>query len=106
MPGLIQQSVYKSKKAVLVGISYATNDNLQDNEMPELPGTHEDVKNLRKVLMSALDRLPPSFAVANRVIYRHADKYGWSSDDITLLMDDTDVPDERWPSRANIVSSP
>lgn len=58
MPGLVQQPRTKSKKAVLVGISYATNDNLKKNDFQELPGTHEDVKSLRKVLMSTSDRLP------------------------------------------------
>ena len=40
------------KKAVLVGISYATNDNLKQYDFGEQPGAPKDVVRLRKLLTS------------------------------------------------------
>lgn len=47
MPALITR-----KKAVLVGISYATNENLQQNDFPVQPGAHKDVWELKRLLTS------------------------------------------------------
>ena len=40
------------KAALLIGVSYATNDNLNENGFPPQPGTHKDTLNLRRLLMS------------------------------------------------------
>ena len=53
MPALVTSTPHvPSKKAVLVGIGYETNDDLKEYEFEELPGSREDVRNLRKVLIS------------------------------------------------------
>ncbi|RPD61247.1 peptidase C14 [Lentinus tigrinus ALCF2SS1-6] len=72
------------KKAVLVGISYATNDNLRDNAFGEQPGAHRDVTRLRKLLIT---------------------KYGYKNENIAILIDDDARPREQWPTYKNIIQA-
>ncbi|TBU25633.1 peptidase C14 [Dichomitus squalens] len=70
------------KEALLVGVSYATNDNLKDNEFPPQPGAHKDTLALRRLLTS---------------------KYGYEEENITTLVDSEEVPHESWPTKENIL---
>ncbi|EJF57935.1 peptidase C14 [Dichomitus squalens LYAD-421 SS1] len=70
------------KEALLVGVSYATNDNLKDNDFPPQPGAHKDTLALRRLLTS---------------------KYGYEEKDITTLVDSEEVPHESWPTKENIL---
>ena len=63
MPALLTVPREPKKRAVLVGISYKTNDNLKDNGFPEQPGTHEDVKNLRDVMIGKCKDMPLACAI-------------------------------------------
>ena len=40
------------KEALLIGVTYTTNDNLKDNNLLPQPGAHKDILNLRKLLTS------------------------------------------------------
>ncbi|TFK88487.1 peptidase C14 [Polyporus arcularius HHB13444] len=70
------------KKAVLVGISYATNENLKQNGFDEQPGAHRDVRRLRKLLTG---------------------QYGYKNENITVLEDDDALPRDTWPTYENII---
>ncbi|KAI0720672.1 peptidase C14, caspase domain-containing protein [Cerioporus squamosus] len=70
------------KKAVLVGISYATNENLKQYDFGEQPGAHRDVARLRKLLIA---------------------QYGYRNENITVLIDDDARPEEQWPTYENII---
>ncbi|KAA1477609.1 hypothetical protein DENSPDRAFT_615649 [Dentipellis sp. KUC8613] len=67
----------QTRRALLIGIGYG-----EAKEWPELYGTFDDVERFRALLR---------------------DTYGYREDEITVLMDDTRVPKQRWPTEANIL---
>ncbi|KAI0716507.1 peptidase C14, caspase domain-containing protein [Earliella scabrosa] len=71
-----------AKKALLVGVRYSTNQNLKDQGFLEQPGAHKDTQRLRDLLTT---------------------KYGYQDEDISILVDDEDLPLTDWPTYDNIV---
>ncbi|KAI1786731.1 peptidase C14 [Ganoderma leucocontextum] len=70
------------KEALLVGVSYVTNTNLNENGFPIQAGAHKDMMSLRRLLTR---------------------RYDYRDEDITTLVDSEDTPHESWPTRDNII---
>lgn len=90
------------KKAVLVGISYASSRFLEEVGLPVYTGAHRDTINLRKLLIGMWDTCSRLLTVMPSGV---AERYGYKGEDITTLIDFDDEPLEAWPTRENIVSS-
>ncbi|KAI0738997.1 peptidase C14, caspase domain-containing protein [Daedaleopsis nitida] len=73
------------KKALLVGIMYSTNENLISQDFLAQPGAHKDTERMQRLLTT---------------------KYGYKSEDITILVDsDHERDTTHWPTRENILDA-
>ncbi|KAH9941631.1 peptidase C14 [Epithele typhae] len=83
MPVPVTTSRPQVKKALLVGVSYQTNDELQMQGMDKLPGSLEDVRRLRKLLNV---------------------KFKYPIENIVMMTDDeVSTGDDLWPTKENVL---
>lgn len=87
------------KKALLVGIQYENDANGSSDDVANvLRGPHQDVAAMRNLLIGELRRVTTS----RNTDELNIDCYGYSSDDIVVLVDSDDAGQIQ-PTRANMV---
>jgi metacaspase-1 len=104
------------KKALLIGIQYynSTNGQLDGDDRLEsldstpaaggqLKGPHVDVQNMRQLLLGKAFRHYHSYGFLRSDHFFLPDCYGFSPDDITVLIDDGN-PKHVQPTKENLVS--